>query len=47
LLTVDWVLGRARSGVNTLSDMVLSLMIDRGRPPDQPAPATPPVEATA
>jgi DAACS family dicarboxylate/amino acid:cation (Na+ or H+) symporter len=37
LLTVDWVLGRARSGVNTLSDMVLSLMIDRGftdrRPP--------------
>jgi Na+/H+-dicarboxylate symporter len=30
LLTVDWVLGRARSGVNTLSDMVLSLLIDRG-----------------
>lgn len=38
LLTVDWVLGRARSGVNTLSDMVLSLLIDRGarpRAPDQ------------
>jgi len=33
LLTVDWVLGRARSGVNTLSDMVLSLLIDRGRAP--------------
>lgn len=33
LLTVDWVLGRARSGVNTLSDMVLSLMIDRTGPP--------------
>jgi DAACS family dicarboxylate/amino acid:cation (Na+ or H+) symporter len=32
LLTVDWVLGRARSGVNTLSDMVLSLLIDRGTP---------------
>jgi hypothetical protein len=30
---VDWVLGRARSGVNTLSDMVLSLLIDRGKRP--------------
>jgi Na+/H+-dicarboxylate symporter len=43
LLTVDWVLGRARSGVNTLSDMVLSLLIDRGNRsepvPDQPAAA--------
>jgi DAACS family dicarboxylate/amino acid:cation (Na+ or H+) symporter len=40
LLTVDWVLGRARSGVNTLSDMVLSLLIDRGAPrPEEVAAA--------
>jgi Na+/H+-dicarboxylate symporter len=29
LLTVDWVMGRARAVTNTLSDMVLSVMIDR------------------
>jgi Na+/H+-dicarboxylate symporter len=33
LLTVDWILGRARSVTNVLSDMVLSIMIDRGRKP--------------
>src|SRR5262245_52521348 len=33
LLTVDWILGRARSVTNVLSDMVLSIMIDRGREP--------------
>jgi Na+/H+-dicarboxylate symporter len=41
LLTVDWVLGRARSGVNVLSDMVLSLLIEgrqRPQPGDQPVP---------
>jgi DAACS family dicarboxylate/amino acid:cation (Na+ or H+) symporter len=30
LLTVDWILGRARSATNVLSDMVLSIMTDRG-----------------
>ena len=39
LLTVDWILGRARSVTNVLSDMVLSIMIDRGRKP-APEPAT-------
>jgi Na+/H+-dicarboxylate symporter len=34
LLTVDWVIARGRSVVNVLSDMVLSIAIDRGtRPP--------------
>src|SRR4029079_18365308 len=33
LLTVDWILGRARSVTNVLSDMVLSIMVDRGREP--------------
>lgn len=32
LLTVDWVIARARSVVNVLSDMVLSILIDTGRP---------------
>jgi DAACS family dicarboxylate/amino acid:cation (Na+ or H+) symporter len=39
LLTVDWIMGRARAVTNALSDMVLSIMIDRfGRAPDAPAP---------
>jgi Na+/H+-dicarboxylate symporter len=36
LLTVDWILGRARSVTNVLSDMVLSIMIDRGRARPEP-----------
>jgi DAACS family dicarboxylate/amino acid:cation (Na+ or H+) symporter len=32
LLTVDWIVGRARSVTNALSDMVLSIMIDRFAP---------------
>jgi DAACS family dicarboxylate/amino acid:cation (Na+ or H+) symporter len=32
LLTVDWIIARGRSMVNVLSDMVLSILIDRGRP---------------
>lgn len=30
LLTVDWVIARARSMTNVLSDMVLSILLDRG-----------------
>lgn len=30
LLTVDWVVARARSVVNVLSDMVISMVLDRG-----------------
>ncbi len=33
LLTVDWVIARGRSVVNVLSDMVLSIAIDRGTRP--------------
>ena len=44
LLTVDWILGRARSVTNVLSDMVLSIMIDRGRA--RPAPAAAPEART-
>lgn len=31
LLTVDWIIARGRSITNVLSDMVLSILIDRGR----------------
>jgi DAACS family dicarboxylate/amino acid:cation (Na+ or H+) symporter len=42
LLSVDWILARARSVTNALSDMVLSIAIDRlGRRADGPAPAPP------
>jgi DAACS family dicarboxylate/amino acid:cation (Na+ or H+) symporter len=34
LLTVDWIVGRARSVTNALADMVLSIMIDRFAPAD-------------
>jgi Na+/H+-dicarboxylate symporter len=30
LLSVDWILARARSATNTLSDMVVSMVIDKG-----------------
>lgn len=33
LLTVDWIIARARSVTNVLSDMLLSLLIDRQEPP--------------
>jgi len=43
LLTVDWVIARARSATNVLSDMLLSIVVDSGRAPEDPAPpaATP------
>jgi DAACS family dicarboxylate/amino acid:cation (Na+ or H+) symporter len=34
LLTVDWIMGRARAVTNALSDMVLSIMIDRFAAPE-------------
>ena len=37
LLTVDWIVARGRSAVNVLSDMMLSLLVDRGSQPPQPA----------
>jgi DAACS family dicarboxylate/amino acid:cation (Na+ or H+) symporter len=39
LLTVDWIVGRARSVTNALSDMVLSILIDRFAPARASPPA--------
>jgi DAACS family dicarboxylate/amino acid:cation (Na+ or H+) symporter len=43
LLTVDWIVGRARSVNNVLADMVLSILVDSRtrRPPDQMSAPTP------
>jgi Na+/H+-dicarboxylate symporter len=35
IMTVDWIIARARSGVNVLSDMLVVILLDvrcRGRP---------------
>ena len=48
LLTVDWILARGRSIVNVLSDMMVSILLDRwdGRRFDTaPEPARVPIEA--
>lgn len=44
LLTVDWIVARARSAVNVLSDMLVSIILDRwgGRRFDQPDAARAP-----
>ena len=38
IMTVDWIIARARSGVNVMSDMLVAILLDAG----QPAPATVP-----
>ncbi len=38
LLSVDWILGRLRSGVNVLSDMTLSIALDKLAPTTTPSP---------
>jgi len=30
-MTVDWIIARARSGVNVLSDMLVAILLDVGR----------------
>jgi hypothetical protein len=48
---VDWIIARARSGVNVLSDMLVAILLDVGRTPATEASAiqcesdgTPPTE---
>ena len=31
VMTVDWIIARARSGVNVMSDMLVAILLDRGR----------------
>ncbi|MEQ1654082.1 MAG: dicarboxylate/amino acid:cation symporter [Nitrospira sp.] len=39
IMTVDWIIARARSGVNVMSDMLVAILLDAG----QATPATVPV----
>jgi Na+/H+-dicarboxylate symporter len=43
ILTVDWIIARARSGVNVLSDMLVAILLDVGRI----EPATEPIALQA
>lgn len=45
LLTVDWVIARARSVTNVLSDMLLSVIVDAGRAPEPAEAVEPPPPA--
>jgi len=31
IMTVDWIIARARSGVNVMSDMLVAILLDAGR----------------
>lgn len=45
VLPVDWILARARSGVNVMSDMLVAIMLDgKSRPAAEPAPAAAPTQ---
>jgi len=37
IMTVDWIIARARSGVNVMSDMLVAILLDTGKstPPDE------------
>jgi Na+/H+-dicarboxylate symporter len=39
VLPVDWIIGRARSAVNVMSDMLVAILLDRGRATPVGAPA--------
>jgi Na+/H+-dicarboxylate symporter len=40
IMTVDWIIARARSGVNVMSDMLVAILLDTGRitPATEPSP---------
>ena len=44
VLPVDWIIGRMRSAVNVMSDLLVAILLDAGAPP---APASKAAEATS
>ena len=38
IMTVDWIIARARSGVNVMSDMLVAILLDAGQGAPAPAP---------
>ncbi len=43
IMTVDWIIARARSGVNVMSDLQVAIVLDRGRRGEQPTAEPHPV----
>jgi len=43
IMTVDWIIARARSGVNVMSDMLVAILLDTGKSA-HPAEVHPPPE---
>lgn len=44
IMAVDWIIARARSGVNVMSDMLVAILLDAGRPADETVNALQPAQ---
>jgi Na+/H+-dicarboxylate symporter len=40
IMTVDWIIARARSGVNVMSDMLVAILLDVGKTSSMTEPQT-------
>ena len=40
IMTVDWIIARARSGVNVMSDMLVAILLDAGLKQSAAEPST-------
>jgi len=47
IMTVDWIIARARSGVNVMSDMLVAILLDAGQATPATAPAAVQHQSTA
>jgi len=47
IMTVDWIIARARSGVNVMSDMLVAILLDRGQVTPTTEPSTIPCPSVA
>ncbi len=47
IMTVDWIIARARSGVNVMSDMLVAILLDVGHVTPATEPAAIPYQAEA
>lgn len=47
IMTVDWIIARARSGVNVMSDMLVAILLDAGKSTSPAEIHPPPQEVTA
>ncbi|MCC6140631.1 MAG: dicarboxylate/amino acid:cation symporter [Nitrospira sp.] len=45
IMTVDWIIARARSGVNVMSDMLVAILLDAGQVASATSPAAEPQES--